>query len=337
MTKHRNWCGTLNNPKSNCKDWMDAKGREWKQLEFLVMQLELGESKTPHFQFYAEFKGSKTLAYVKKVFPGAHLEDRKGSRAQAIAYCVKEPREDGPWWYPKELKVEEYDNKPGKRTDIDKLYSAIKSGKRKRWLFENMTAPMFRHYRVYDRLRPLIKPPMRDAVEVILLYGDPGTGKSFHVYGDKGIDQQDVWTPPLGQGGWYDGYDGQSIVVLDDFMGASSHVTLSSLLRLLDRYSVQTPVKTAFTWFNPLKIYITSNYSPEKWYTFLPNRKPSYFAICRRINVVITCTKDEHGYHQSIVKEKEAWFGMLIEAKEDEMKEKAEAASLLCKLRKYNN
>lgn len=337
MNKSRNWCGTLNNPTSNGRDWLDAVTRGCAQLKFLVFQREEGKNETPHFQFYAEFKGSKTLDYVKKVFVRAHLEKRRGNRQQAIEYCIKdEGRIAGPWWYPVELKLEDYANKPGKRNDLLVLYDAIKSGKRKRWLFDNHTISMFRFGRVYDRLQPLMKPKMRDKVEVVLMYGPPGSGKTWSIFGNPDIDQNEVWTPPIGKGGWYDGYDGQEIVVFDDFMGAGSHLSLSDLLRVLDRYPVQTPVKTAFCWFNPAKIYITTNYSPEKWYTY-GDRQASYRAIERRVDRVITCHKDESGYHQCVVQDKNAWFEMLWNAKVEEEEERAKAASLLCKLKKYNN
>lgn len=66
----------------------------------LVYQLERGESGTDHLQGYVEFTTRRTLTAAKRLLdqPTAHLERRRGSRAQAIDYCTKEDtRVAGPW------------------------------------------------------------------------------------------------------------------------------------------------------------------------------------------------------------------------------------------------
>lgn len=69
-------------------------------MKYLVYQLEAGESGTPHFQGYVEMKKRTTLLQMKKLFPGAHLEKRRGTQAEARAYCMKnDSRLEGPWEY----------------------------------------------------------------------------------------------------------------------------------------------------------------------------------------------------------------------------------------------
>lgn len=60
---------------------------------------------------------------------------------------------------------------------------------------------------------------------------------------------------------WFDGYVGQTRVIFDDFR--PWWCEFSWLLRLLDRYPIQVPVKGGFVNFIPEEIIITTNKSPE--------------------------------------------------------------------------
>jgi len=48
---------------------------------------------------------------------------------------------------------------------------------------------------------------------------------------------------------------------------------LNSLLKLIDRYVRQVPIKGGFVWFNPDVIICTANAHPSTWYQFQPNEK----------------------------------------------------------------
>lgn len=57
---------------------------------------------------------------------------------------------------------------------------------------------------------------------------------------------------------WFDGYDANvhTTVILDDYY---HHFPFHFLLRLLDRYPLQVPVKGQYVNFNSNRIFITSN------------------------------------------------------------------------------
>jgi hypothetical protein len=92
------------------------------------------------------------------------------------------------------------------------------------------------------------------------------------------------WKP--GDFQWFDGYEGQRIVIIDDFRG---EYPLPLLLQLLDRYPMQVPVKGGFSQWCPRKVYITSNIRPWLWYTDSPTE--SRDALMRRLDNVEEITE----------------------------------------------
>ncbi|AWB36049.1 master replication initiator protein [Sophora yellow stunt virus] len=86
------WCFTINNPSSPLS--------LHETMKYMVYQLEEGENGTRHFQGYVEMKKRTTLNQMKRLFPTAHLEKRKGTQSEARAYCMKQDsRVEGPWEY----------------------------------------------------------------------------------------------------------------------------------------------------------------------------------------------------------------------------------------------
>jgi len=100
-------------------------------------------------------------------------------------------------------------------------------------------------------------------VEVI--WGKTGTGKTRYCHDVARIFyDSDVWIYP-GRG-WFDGYTGQQVAIFDDFYG---DVSIDVMLKVLDLYKLNVPVKGGFVAWNPKRIYITSNKSPTDWYNEL--------------------------------------------------------------------
>lgn len=54
----------------------------------------------------------------------------------------------------------------------------------------------------------------------------------------------------------------------------------------MDRYPIGVEKKGGFTWWNPSKIFITTNYHPKEWYD-IKNRQESYKALIRRFHYFI--------------------------------------------------
>ncbi len=62
---------------------------------------------------------------------------------------------------------------------------------------------------------------------------------------------------------WCDGYSGQADIVIEDFAGS---IEYRILLRMLDEYKLQMPVKGGFVAWAPERIWISSNLHPRDWY-----------------------------------------------------------------------
>ncbi len=270
MARYRNVCFTLNNPTESIT--FDAA-----KMLYLVWQEELSASGTYHFQGYCEFKEQTGMAAAKDLLGGAtvHLEGRRGSQAQAIAYVKKEDtRLDGPY-------EEGTPREQGKRVDLELFKSEVLSGAKKRDLVADHYATLARYPKFYDTLTMMTRPTRQEELVVTLLIGDTGLGKTRSVMDELGQDEE-FYIAPLNNGTqWWDGLDGQTKILLDDFTGAASHLPLCSLLRMLDRYPLQVATKGGHTWWLPNEIYITTNILPKHWYKW-ENRGEQYKALARR-------------------------------------------------------
>ncbi len=139
-----------------------------------------------------------------------------------------------------------------------------------------------RYYKAVQHVRQigaLDKPPIRQELVVSLYIGKPGTGKTRAAYEEDG----DLYALPLGKDLWFDNYAGEKTLLLDDFSG---ELRLVDLLRLLDVYPIQVPVKGSFVYLQAIRIIITSNVSMEYWYDYV-SRQDSLDALKRRIHHVV--------------------------------------------------
>lgn len=81
-----NWCVTINNPVEE----PDLAPEKWaNNLKLYVAGLETGSQGTLHYQTYLELQTPRTLQWLKARLPTAHFERRRGTRQQAIEYCLK--------------------------------------------------------------------------------------------------------------------------------------------------------------------------------------------------------------------------------------------------------
>jgi len=266
----RGWCFTWNNYDAGSplllKSLFDT-GR----LSFVVWGREVGESGTPHLQGYLELPRKKSLGGVKRLHPSLrtiHLERRRGSPKEARDYCVKEGL------------FEEYGDISGgrgARTDIESTFALIKDGSSELEIADANPRLYCQYRRSFERYRSLLVPRRSWKSYVCVLRGGTGTGKTRWVH-----DREDsLWTP--GDWKWFDGYNGQDAVLFDDY--ASECYSLPLLLRLLDRYPMQVPVKGDFVEWAPRRIYITSNLSVTSWYPFADEEHKR--ALDRRIDLII--------------------------------------------------
>lgn len=271
---------TINNPQESGEDIkgiLEAEG-----CKYAVFQLERGEQGTLHFQGYMHYHKDKRFgppfrALFKETI---WIKRAHGSARDNRSYCTKpEGREGGPW------EIGEVPEGQGERTDLKAFYQEVKSGKRLRDLADEHCTILAKYPRYYATILGLSMPVLRpDGVRVVLHHGKTGIGKTRAVM-EEYAGNPEFYVSPLTNSFWMDGYDGQKVVLMDDFTGAASKISLTFALRLFDRYPVQVPVKGAFVWWCPEVIHITTNNHPRLWYKW-DNREGQYAALLRRFSSI---------------------------------------------------
>nr|QXP07801.1 MAG: replication associated protein [Arizlama virus] len=275
----RNVCFTLNNYTPEELQFLQGAFEKSDHMKYLVFQQESGEeTKTPHIQGYVEFSGSIAYSTVKYELTGdkksrIHLELRRGTSLQASVYCKKsETRIPNvtPFEYGKL-------SRSGARTDIEAVVDCIKESGSKEAAIQ-YPVEYIRMNKGMEKLDAVYKENVPKPVpKVFWFYGATGCGKT--AYAEKMFPNSWHSKKTLE---WFDGYDGQENVIIDDFRG--NFCPFSELLRILDRYKLSLPVKGGFTNWIPKNIIITSCFAPQDAYR--DRTDENIQQLMRRIHVI---------------------------------------------------
>lgn len=243
----RTWSYTVNN-------YDDNDIAQFKAFDAMRHRcaLEVGESGTPHMQGAITFSKSYRLAGLKKLNPKAHWEPAKVVTA-LYNYVTKG-----------EIIIDYNNAKPGTRTDIAKAEDLVKAG---RSLYDIKAECPEVFYKYSRAIKESIAmqdhqdgKKIRD-VEVYVLVGEPGSGKTRFVYDNFPMDS--IYSLTINKTLWFDRYEREDVLLIDDFDG---EIDYRCLLRLLDRYPMKLEVKGSCTYAAWTKVFITSNRFPGCWY-----------------------------------------------------------------------
>lgn len=287
--RQKYWVGTSNNPPKDSVLSRIRSGMEGlpKGVSYVVFQEEQATTGTRHYQIYIELATGRDHQWLKRnISARAHWAVRKGTSDEAFVYSTKaETRLDGPWSLGQRSV-----SRQGRRTDIHQFRDRIREGKCKRELWESEPVMMCKYRHMYDDYKQFLKPKRHKKIEVTLLIGPTGTGKTRMVHDYWANDE--FWSMPVNNGTmWFDGYDMHEKVLIDEFNGRRSKWALDTFLRIVDWYILSVPIKHGHTWWGPCKIIITSNFHPADWWNY-NCRKESYHAVCRRIGNVVIYSDD---------------------------------------------
>lgn len=260
----RRFCFTWNNPPQNEIDFESMRS-----FKYASWQRERGESGTEHLQGYVELSASVRWKHLQCVLGTAHIEISRGSRQQARDYTRKEEsRISGPW----ECGVF---TGQGERSDLTEIKRKLDEGVDESTIAEEHFGSWCRNRKSFMAYKALKSVKRNFKSRVVVLWGPPGTGKTFYAHQQGPVYMINSKSYP-----WFDNYNGIDNVLFDDFYG---WVPFHHFLTLLDAYPCQVQVKGGFVNWCPKTIFITSNRAPNTWYTD-PNLEQQ--ALMRRIEEI---------------------------------------------------
>jgi len=231
-----------------------------------------------HLQGFICFSNPRSIAGIKDFFscPWMHLEVARGSPEQNRKYCSKASADQGVLALV-DNPIIEWGQLPapqGARSDLKARLSPLAAGSQSLSQFIGEAPALYVRYRrgieaLAARAQAAKIPPFRK-VEVYVLWGPTGTGKTRFATSFRTPEDTYMLAQASKSGLWFDGYESQSVLVVDEF--EPGNISMSTLLRMLDGYKQQFPAKGYFVWGAWDTIFITSNHHPDTWYPLAPKR-----------------------------------------------------------------
>lgn len=238
---------------------------------------------------------------MRRLLPGAHWEPRYGTHLQAKTYASKlDTRLEGPWEYGTEPAS---DGVQG-RSSMAELKRALDNGVTMKQISNDFFAQYLRHHRALHTYRQLNQPRTTREVSVTVLVGPTGVGKTHRAYSSCG--ESDVYIKERGQ--WWDGYEGQTTIIIDEFYG---WLPYSQLLRVLDVYPCQVEIKGGYMPLMATTIYVTSNSFVNSWYKYDETRM-SLAALRRRITCYEYKASRDAEWEDALMHEPEVYNNAII-------------------------
>lgn len=246
-----------------------------------IFQLEEGSiTGYKHYQCFLQFDNPRHWSTVKKRLQehgldDAHVERQWATAAACYRYCSKkETQLAGPWV----VGAIQMRDRQGERSDITALKKKVldEGLTYEQILLEDETGNaaryrlMIRDLEEVRRKKQLNQQAWRQ-VDVNYLYGPTGVGKTrlmFDRYKPDELYRITDYRNP------WDLYDGQHVVVFDEFAG---QVDIESMLVWLDGYTVQLPARYRNRVSRYDTVWVLSNLSLGEHYSFKPEQQRAAF------------------------------------------------------------
>jgi len=206
------------------------------------------------------------LAKIRKIFGPYHAELTRSKTAEE--YVWKEETSIPGTRF-------ELGRKPfntNSKTCWEEVWEAAKTGR-----IEDIPVDVrVKHYRTIKQIEKDYMAPTSIEKQVNVYWGRTGSGKSRRAWEEAGLDAY----PKDPNTKFWDGYQGQEHVVMDEFRGK---IDISHLLRWLDRYPVNVECKFGGVTLRAKRIWITSNKDPRLWFPELDQE--TLDALLRRMEI----------------------------------------------------
>lgn len=239
-------------------------------FRYLIAGKEVGEEGTPHLQCFARTKDPVSIAALQhKITNVTNIPSRWAIKvaekgvSKNIQYCSKGEQSKEEWNqyneqgpnFGKNADVTEYGAKPpgsGKRTDLDDVAAAIRSGMSEREVADKFGSSHIKYFNGIREHITVIHGQARDHLTVgFWCFGPTGSGKSRWAHGIPG--EKYVKDPSTR---WFDFYQNEETVIVDDYR-PNKELTFNRLLNLADRYPMLVERKGGSRHFNAQRIIVT--------------------------------------------------------------------------------
>lgn len=221
---------------------------------------------TPHLQGYAELDTVRAVSTLIKLMGKTfHIEQARGTCQQNQKYCMK----DGAWT--------EYGTprRGGTRQD---MFTGIRDHTLNMKDIAELYPDEYLRFRTnIEHMAEETRENRNKPPEVIIYYGQTGYGKSWKAR-NKYPDAFHVPWPGGNRMWWWDGYDHQETIILDEFR--DNRLPYATVLNLLDAAPMTVQVKGGTKKMTSSRIVITTNQEPEDWYPRVRDRT----MLIRRLN-----------------------------------------------------
>jgi len=266
MSRSRGFVFTWNNYPEDFSSVLDAL-----PAKYVVAGKEVApETGTRHLQGFIYFLHPQRERMVRSKLPGCHVEVARGTPAQADEYCRKEDPEP---YARGERPVSALEKGAKEKQRWQSAWELAKLGR-----IDDIDADI--RVRQYATLRRIERDYMPGVERLggpcgVWIWGAAGCGKTRAV-----LDQfPEAYPKPRSQ--WWDGYQGEGVVYVDDM--DIYDVKLGGSLKLwADAYPFIGEIKGGSRKIRPTKLIVTSQYRIEEIWTDRETRE----ALLRRFVVI---------------------------------------------------
>lgn len=251
-------------------------------LAFVYQKEKCPKSGNLHYQSYFEFVKRVSLSLLMKRFDKFRKESdnilaqetgvrwylRRGTHEEAYNYCTKEEtRQEPPVTFGSFTTIvntrEPQQGNEKKESLLDKAVELITSGKTPSEIALNEPKVYLMYGKKIEDTLAKRAAPRQGPPEVIVLYGPPGCGKSREC-NEQYPNAYWYSCPAPGRPSWWQNYNGEDTVIIDEFYG---QMEWDHLLRLIDRYEFKGEVKGSWVQLQATRFIFTSNSAPNIWYS----------------------------------------------------------------------
>lgn len=270
MSQYKYWIGTLSAEISPNFDYWDES-----TMTYLIGQKERGESGYLHWQFCVGLKNKTTRVGLTNLnlFPTeTHWEPTRSQAAHDYVRKIDTAVEGS------QFSFGQLPLRRNNKRDWDKIKQDAIDGN-----FDNIPPQvLISHFSSIQRIHvAYMRPVPRPNVECYVYWGLTGLGKTRRAHEEA--NDPFLKNPNTK---WWDGYQGQTDVIIDEFIG---QIGYNYLLLWLDKYPCSAEIKGGNVALKATRFFITSNKPPTEWFPTLDTVSMS--ALRRRFTQVIHFTE----------------------------------------------